>query len=172
MNKELINQIVKEYEAGKTYWEIANMFNRPYCTVRYNIIKNSTKIRTKEDIKRLFKGENNKTRKYCGEISGERWARILVGAKSRDIEFYITQEFAWNLFLSQKRKCKLTGLSIDFNDKTASLDRIDSSLPYTNENVQWIHKDINIMKHDYSQKDFIKMCKKISNYQRSISHHK
>ena len=44
---------------------------------------------------------------------------------------------------------------------TASLDSIDSSLGYTIDNIQWIHKQINIMKNVYSNSDLIDICYKI-----------
>ena len=45
---------------------------------------------------------------------------------------------------------------------TASLDRIDSSKGYVIGNVQWVHKDINIMKNKFDNQYFIDMCKKIA----------
>jgi hypothetical protein len=78
--------------------------------------------------------------------------------------------------LEQDKKCKLSGLNISFtniNTKvtrhrfdlvcTASLDRIDSKKGYTLDNVQLVHKDINMMKKEYDQKYFIEMCKLIAN---------
>ena len=49
------------------------------------------------------------------------------------------------------------------NKSTASLDRIDSSKGYTIDNIQWLHKDINKMKWDFSQEKFLELCKKIVN---------
>ena len=42
---------------------------------------------------------------------------------------------------------------------TASLDRIDSDGAYTIDNVQWIHKDINVMKNSFSEEYFMYLCK-------------
>ena len=50
------------------------------------------------------------------------------------------------------------------SDGTASLDRIDSSKGYIEGNIQWVHKDINRMKGDSSDNDFIKLCKIISDF--------
>jgi hypothetical protein len=49
-------------------------------------------------------------------------------------------------------------------ERTASLDRIDSSFGYIEGNVQWVHKDINIIKLDYDQDYFIKICSAVCNY--------
>lgn len=45
---------------------------------------------------------------------------------------------------------------------TASPDRIDSSLGYTKDNVQWVHKDVNTIKWDLSHDRFVKLCKTIT----------
>lgn len=69
--------------------------------------------------------------------------------------------------MKQNKKCALTGDIIYFptrcwsRDGTASLDRIDSSKGYTKENVQWVHKDINMMKQEYTTEVFLGWCKKV-----------
>jgi len=83
-------------------------------------------------------------------------------------ELNITIEYAWDIFISQERRCALSGLELAFpkvsKDKnwTASLDRIDSSKGYVEGNVQWVHKDVNIMKNKFDNQYFINMCKKIA----------
>lgn len=103
------------------------------------------------------------------EISGSFWSAIKSGAKRRGLEFNVTREYVWGLFLEQNRKCALTGLDIKFTrkrstDHTASLDRIDSSKGYIEGNLQWLHKDINWFKNKWGQEDFIKMCKIVADY--------
>jgi len=46
--------------------------------------------------------------------------------------------------------------------RTASLDRIDSTKNYTIDNIQWVHKDVNKMKMDFSQEYFIEMCRLVT----------
>ena len=53
-----------------------------------------------------------------------------------------------------------------YTTKTASLDRIDSNLSYIKDNVQWIHKDLNRMKNEFSQDRFIEVCKAVFEHQR------
>lgn len=126
---------------------------------------------------------NNKRRSSIYSISYEEiepnyWSSIGRGAKKRGYEFSITIEYAWDLFIKQGRKCAISGIPIEFckysykkntkkklwNDsrQTASLDRIDSSKGYIEGNIQWLHKNINIMKKDHIQSDFIKICKTIA----------
>ena len=116
------------------------------------------------------KRENNPMWSGVGEMPGFMWGRIVCEAKIRSIKVRISKSYIWKLFLRQNRKCALTGEILIFpsryngTDGTASLDRIDSKKDYVRENVQWVHKDVNKMKNDYNQSYFVKMCKKISNY--------
>ena len=68
--------------------------------------------------------------------------------------------------IKQNKRCSLTGTEIQFRKgrnkiQTASLDRIDSTKPYTKQNIQWVHKDINRMKGSLSEENFFNYCKKI-----------
>lgn len=113
------------------------------------------------------KGNEHPSWKGFGEISAILWARIIKCGSSRDLQFTITPEYIWNLYLSQDRKCALSDLEIIIDTSvggecTASLDRIDSNGGYIEGNVQWVHKDVNRMKSDIDEKRFIQMCKAIS----------
>ena len=118
------------------------------------------------------KSHNNKT---VGEISGKYWASLSKNAQKRNIELTATMQEAWEIFLNQKRRCFYTGLKIThkkylkrINNKeiyslgTASIDRKNSNLGYTKENIQWVHKDVNYMKMSLNEKYFVKLCKLIS----------
>lgn len=114
-------------------------------------------------------GPNSKKWVGCGEISGAFFYRLKTGANKRNLDFDITIEYIWGLFLQQSRKCALSGVDIQFSKKnidksntTASLDRINSSKGYTIDNIQWIHKDLNKMKTNFKQEDFIQWCKIIA----------
>ena len=104
-----------------------------------------------------------------GDISGRHFANIKSHAKWRKLEFEIKIKDVWELYLKQNRKCALSGIPIGFDLKnesntTASLDRIDSNRGYIMNNVQWVHKDVNQMKSDRSEHDFLEWIKKIHNY--------
>lgn len=123
-------------------------------------------LKQKKDKSRHWKG--------CGDISSSLFCHIKTGAIRRSIEFNITIEYVWDLFLKQDKRCKISGVAINFQseakkyDGTASLDRIDSSKGYIEGNVQWVHKKINIMKQNNSDEQFIEWCNIISNYQKTI----
>lgn len=98
-------------------------------------------------------------------------------AKKRNINWSeeLTIEYLYNLLLKQNKKCALTGLDIDltelrkssnvaFEFMTASIDRIDSTIGYEPGNIQWVHKDVNIMKNRFSEEHFKNMCQLVVNY--------
>lgn len=104
-----------------------------------------------------------------GELTEAHWRQIIRHASSRELSVGITRKQAWYLFLLQHRKCALSGLglSLDYfgsGKQTASLDRKDSTRGYTLANIQWVHKDLNRMKWDLPEAEFIKLCKSVANY--------
>ncbi len=122
-----------------------------------------------------LRGKNHPSWKGYGDISAGFWATRITRSgmlsnknkRGRPIEVGITIRQGWNLFLKQKRKCALSGVDLYFPEVAkanwnASLDRIDSSKGYIRGNVQWVDKDINMMKRIYDQEYFIKMCKLVA----------
>lgn len=111
--------------------------------------------------------------KGCGEILQYYWSRTIRGAALRNLEFTITIEEAWDLFLLQERRCALSGRLLLFgsqktqhrkehrNNQTASLDRIDSDLGYVPGNVCWVHKDFNSLKSNWKLTTLISMSKEL-----------
>jgi hypothetical protein len=66
----------------------------------------------------------------------------------------------------QDFKCAYTGenlnvLNVLKSKSNASVDRIDSLLDYTKDNIQWVTKDVNRMKNIFSDKNFLDTCFKI-----------
>jgi hypothetical protein len=123
------------------------------------------------NYKKGLKIAQESRRKFVGDLSGQLWSRIVRNAKTRNFVFSITKEFAWMVFLKQNRKCALTGMDLflspyhkDRINVTASLDRKDSSIGYTEENIQWVHKDVNLMKNNFSEKEFKHLCKMVTDY--------
>lgn len=111
----------------------------------------------------------------CGDITGGFWYKIKKSAESRNKIFEITIEDAWNLFELQKKKCALSNLNLNFcykkqknigisnrNYFAPSLDRIDSNIGYTKNNIQWVCQEINMMKWKLSEEEFKFLCKKIN----------
>ena len=88
------------------------------------------------------------------------------GGLARGYQWDLTIEYLWDLYISQDRKCALSGMDIGWPEKgltsTASIDRIDSSEGYIIGNVQLLHKDVNFMKQQFNQEYFIEVCKAIA----------
>lgn len=131
---------------------------------------NSIEARSnRENAKSLAQG-----RRYA-EISGHYFSSMQRHAKEKNREFTITREDIWNKFLLQNRKCALSGVELKFHktkhdqtSQTASLDRIDSTKGYIPGNIQWVHKDINSMKRNHSDKTFIEWCMRVVDTQKII----
>lgn len=121
-------------------------------------------------------GADHKQWLGVGELSGSFFVSIKTHATKGNrakLDFQVSKEYLWNLFLEQNRRCALTNKELVFNfnrkigpEHTASLDRIDSSKGYIEGNVQWIHKDVNIMKNSYDQQYFIDTCKSIADFKK------
>lgn len=82
----------------------------------------------------------------------------------------------WDLYIKQNKKCAISGMDIAFarNMKlveqgytTASIDRKNSNIGYTEDNVQWVHKDINLMKQKMTNEKLLKYCKIIVEYNKN-----
>lgn len=133
--------------------------------VRTNLITGHTK--SCGCLKRR-RGSKNPTFLGTGEIGASHWTGIRRHAETRNLIFEITPMQAWQKFQQQEGKCALTGLPISTNNgrnqktgaivKTASLDRIDSTIGYTVQNIQWVHKDINRMKNAFDIARFKELC--------------
>jgi hypothetical protein len=118
---------------------------------------------------RRSSGKTHKRWKGYEEISSKFWSDIKCAASKRDIDFNLTIEEGWDLFLKQERKCSFTGRILTFPPNsiergTASLDRKDCNFGYYLENVQWVHKDINRIKWTLNNKEFISICQEIVIY--------
>lgn len=134
-------------------------------------IKNSltTSCGCRRDQYEKISGKNNKNFNGYEEIRGQEWWKLRNRAKKRGQEFSVTIESAWRLYLKQEKKCAITGLPIRFGvvaktrkETTASLDRINPNLGYIDGNVQWVHKDVNVMKNMFNQRYFIEVCKMVA----------
>jgi len=111
----------------------------------------------------------------CGEISHELLTTYKHSAIAKNLEFSITVEYLWKLFIKQNRKCTFTGEELYFYktsdtkpSKTASLDRIDSTKGYVEGNLQWVHRDVNKLKKNFSDERFIEICLKVAEFKNKL----
>lgn len=161
------------FHNGERYWEcLCKCGNTTLVTTSGVKFK---KVKSCGCLNRMV-GKQHHSWKGYEEISGDYHRNLLVNASCRGFSFDVTLEYLWNLYVRQNRKCALSGVEIGFGygdsnrerrkTKTASLDRIDSLLGYTIGNLQWIHKDLNPMKRNLSDENFIEWCCLVAAYRK------
>lgn len=118
------------------------------------------------------------------DICSDFYNKVKNNAKDRGIEFLITPVDIYNQYVAQDKKCALTGMPLKFTQRrlrkkeqiskhikqergTASIDRIDSNKGYNIDNIQIVHKHINVMKLDHTMEYFINLCNKVTLYSKS-----
>lgn len=135
------------------------------------IVDNQGKIYSPTDIT-IEKRDEKKGWKGYGNISGRYWNQLRQNAQDRGITFDIDIKETWELFLSQQGRCKLSGYPLcfqhageqNFCNQTASLDRIDPSIAYFQNNIQWVHKNVNKIKWKLSNDCFIEWMYLVSKH--------
>lgn len=83
---------------------------------------------------------------------------LYKNALSRNLPFDVSPEYLEEIFISQKGRCALSGVTIElankensmFQRQTASVDRIAPTQGYVYGNVQWVHKAFNTMKWTFT----------------------
>lgn len=83
-------------------------------------------------------------------------------------ESKVTKEFLKELYQRQEGKCAISGIELTYIRRTRkkiltniSLDRLDSSKPYSKDNVQLVCVGINLMKNNVDNEVFLKFFKEI-----------
>lgn len=107
--------------------------------------------------------ESGKKRRKGHElISGDMWSQIKRKAEKKNIPFDLRIEEAWDIFVSQDNKCKLSGYTIKLSgypyDKDKTTTKLQLLLPqlgYKKDNVMWVHNDISKMIGNYNIDKFL-----------------
>lgn len=88
-------------------------------------------------------------------------------AKSKGLDFDLTSDFLFALYLEQGKKCALTGVNITPVDKSkkslsqVSIDRIDNDKGYVQGNVHLVALGINYMRNTCSLDDALEFLKSL-----------
>lgn len=123
-------------------------------------------------MKTVRRGNKHKNWKGVGDIGRRYWRNVEHHAKIRNIPLEVSMEQAWLKFEEQSGTCALSGIKLIFGSRngrgnytetTASLDRVNSNDSYNLNNIQWVHKDINLMKGKLTEDRFKELCKHVSN---------
>lgn len=128
----------------------------------------------KQSIFRFVKSEDyyhctTCSKNNCIKHRKSHWFKYLAqkaNARKRPYSEKITEEMLIKIFNYQEHKCALTGNPLDVDSKwwKPSLDRIDSNLGYTKNNIRIVSWIVNKCKWELTDKDFINMCVKIASY--------
>lgn len=160
MDALLYNRVCPDCAGGITYrWpsqlKIANQRN--------SVCKSCRTTRANKSRKRNAQKENNPAWKGYKGV-GYKWFSKYFERSNRKRTGDITIQDAYNKLESQNFKCALTGIPLEWSEHSGmSIDRIDSKREYEIDNIQIVHKDINLMKNHFNQEYFIEMCKKVAN---------
>jgi 5-methylcytosine-specific restriction endonuclease McrA len=151
--KDIKNQMLKLKAEGRTYTEIAKIFNCSLSRVHYYCILNRDK-RSCELAKR-YKEKNPLIIKIKDFLRGK-----SKKFNTKQIKFNTEQLIKK---IGNNPICYLTGQAIDLNKpETYSLDHI---IPLakggssTIENVGLTTKEANLAKHDKTPEDFLRLCR-------------
>ena len=158
----VISEPIKEvFKNGIAYLCKCSCGNTSYCTA-HDLVSGET-IRCLKCSRRISTEKIMEQNGKVGELNINKYNKIKRTASSRNIEFNVSIEYLWNLFLKQERKCAITGDYID-SFRKASLDRIDSSKGYIEDNVQWVTYRANVSKHTMSMEELYEFCRKVLNH--------
>lgn len=107
--------------------------------------------------------------KWFENIPARYYNNIKTRAKNKNKIFTVSIRDLNEQFKKQNGRCRFSNQPLFFRkqkgqQQNASLDRIDSTKGYEAGNIQWVTKQINSMKWNLSDNDFINLCKQISNH--------
>lgn len=173
-NKIFEHLIVKEYvgnkgKTGRSYWRCVCKCGK-YIDARTDQLLSgmatSCGCLRNERMKKTGSARWN----WAGyeEITGAWFHHVKASAHKRKITFDVNITDVWNMFITQKKMCALSGLPISFIEKTISMDRIDSFNSYSMGNIQLVHKIVNISKHMLSNDIFVSLCDAILHHNHNI----
>lgn len=120
-------------------------------------------------------------RKYYGSDPGQlinyRLQACRKRAKDKGLDFELDKKYMLQLYLKQEGKCALTGLLFEFNFNenfskrpfSLSIDRINSKLGYTKNNVRFICSAVNSALSEYGDNVFDIICQARLQFKNSVS---
>jgi|SRR5210317_111488 len=97
-----------------------------------------------------------------------RMSQAKYRAEQKGLEFDLTVEFLKKLYDGQAGFCFYSGRPMKLEGgkrkmSAASIDRIDNTLGYTQENVVWCIAAVNVMKQHLEAGEFVDLCKDVAN---------
>lgn len=151
-------------KSGKniTQWEVECL----HCGRKRNVKRADHAKRHAEKICKFCSSRKNNPQ---GEHRGIRLSfieKFKIQGKSRGKNWNLSHDDVADQADIQNRKCALSGVDLvftgDFNQITASLDRIDNKKGYEKGNIQWVHKQINMMRGILTLERFKELCSAVA----------
>ena len=162
-NKEQISEKEKEYR--KENLERIRAREREY---------NKRNRKEKSERNKKWREENAE---YRSEYNKKHWSEVVKPLLESDVKKFIgskikkikkrsglTIDDVMQVYEKQNGKCALTRISMTtiFNDHASiSIDRIDSKVGYTPNNIQLVCKAMNLAKQHHSQKSILEFVEQI-----------
>jgi hypothetical protein len=151
--------------------------NKEYTQENIQYFRDKSKQRYKksENSARYQKyKESNLARRaqYSASVDGRiysLWYAAKTRAVKKGLEFTITREEILERFFSQDGCCILSGVKFDlshhggFSPYTMSIDRIDSTKGYTQENIRLICTALNLAFNSFGEQILVDLFAKITN---------
>lgn len=164
---------MKSFPSGQTqqYWKVRCVHCQNEKSISAQKVLGSYQDGCSKCVRSRFSGTNSSNWKGSSKhVTGMYVSRLKSAARKRSIPFLVSREELDEIFQKQNGRCVYTGYDLSFETReekgSASLDRIDSKKPYTKDNVQWVHKDINIIKWDLGHDQFISLCRTVTENQK------
>lgn len=157
--------IVFNRECGKCTKMLHYKNQKTYdAAIRKNTICPSCRAEeSNKSPNRNSKKDNNPAWCGYGDVPGKVYSKLKRDAIKRNVDFEISIEDISDQYENQNKLCAFTGIPVKFGEN-ASVDRINSLLGYSSNNIQIVHKDLNMMKKDMPNEVFIAWCKLVANY--------
>lgn len=97
------------------------------------------------------------------QISGSFLYQYRNDARKKGREWQVSPQELWQKWIEQQGRCAYTGWYLE-HGINASIDRIDSTFGYLLNNVQWVHRDVNRIKSDFSETYFKSLCLGVADF--------
>lgn len=143
-------------------------------------IEHYRELKRKEYLKnytgRKKKSQTKSRERYYNNFINTTLVNVKSRAKQYSLDFNLDKDFICTLYELQNKKCALTGLDFQFKQVgynkrrpfAPSLDRIDCTKGYTQDNVRFVCSVVNIALCDFGDQIFDQMCEAYVNKKRTI----
>ena len=136
-----------------------------FCSLSCSTIHRNKSFDSAEHNKKLPQNQKGYKQKNTNKFT---W--YVARARSRKRNNGITTDILEKLWEKQNGLCAISNVPLTLHDECkdnlylASLDRIDSSLPYQEDNIQFIALPLNLAKQSFGNQEFITFLKEVSSH--------